>query len=118
ALPARLAAAEWRSLFVHPHDMRFYGRDRIMPACGFVELVGEERFAAPAPGDGRYVTDAAVADVLLDLAAGARGRTFLYAVTIENHGPWAAEDGRERVDRYLHLVRNSDAMLAALKARI
>nr|WP_243853807.1 LTA synthase family protein [Sphingopyxis panaciterrae] len=114
ALPARLDSAGWRSLFLHPHDMRFYGRDRIMSAGGFAELIGEDRFLSPAPGEGRYVTDAAVARLLLDLAARTREPGFLYAVTIENHGPWAAEGKRERVDRYLRLVRNSDAMLTAL----
>lgn len=114
ALPARLMRAGWRSLFLHPHDMRFYGRDRIMSAGGFAELLGEDRFLPPAPGEGRYVTDAAVTRLLLDLAARSNEPSFLYAVTIENHGPWAAEGRRERIDRYLRLVRNSDAMLTAL----
>jgi hypothetical protein len=119
ALPARLKAAGWRSLFLHPHDMRFYGRDRIMPAGGFAEVVGEDRFAPPRPGEGRYVTDAAMAGEILALAeAGSKAGvpTMLYAVTIENHGPWGPEGapGRDLVPGYLRLARNSDAMLTAL----
>ncbi|WP_231958880.1 LTA synthase family protein [Altererythrobacter sp. B11] len=117
ALPARLHGANWRSLFLHPHDMRFYGRHRIMPAGGFAELVGEACFAPPQPGEGRYVTDAAMADTILARAAEAQQPTLLYAVTIENHGPWAASGaGGEPglVPGYLRLVRNSDAMLATL----
>ena len=116
ALPARLP--HWRSLFVHPHDMRFYGRDRIMPAGGFAELVGEDRFTPPAPGEGRYVTDAAMADTILDLAEKADGPSLIYAVTIENHGPWApegAQGGGDLKQSYLRLARNSDAMLTALQ---
>jgi hypothetical protein len=41
ALPARLPG--WHARFVHPHDMRFYGRDAIMPAGGFAELVTSSR---------------------------------------------------------------------------
>ncbi len=114
ALPARLA---WRSLFLHPHDLRFYNRHRIMPAAGFAEMVGEEHFAPPSAGEGRYVTDAAMAGTIGDLARDSAGPTLLYAVTIENHGPWAPEDGpgpRDLVSSYLRLVRNSDAMLTAL----
>ncbi|WP_231635434.1 sulfatase-like hydrolase/transferase [Novosphingobium sp. ST904] len=120
ALPARLGAG-WRSIFAHPHDMRFYGRDRIMPAGGFAELVGEDRFAPPTPGEGRYVTDAAMTDEIVALAAAAQGPTMIYAVTIENHGPWASDGtpgGADLVPGYLHLVRKGDAMLADLTRRL
>lgn len=124
ALPRQLAAAGWRSEFVHPHDMRFYGRDRIMPASGFARLVGRNAFAQPSPAEGRYVTDAAIADVLEALAqTGAQGDvpTMLYAVTIENHGPWApdgAAGANGLVPGYLRLVRNSDAMLTRLTQKL
>ncbi|WP_174549196.1 LTA synthase family protein [Novosphingobium rosa] len=123
ALPARLAPSGWRSLFVHPHDMRFYGRDAIMPAAGFAQLVAEDRFAPPTPEEGRYVTDAAIADELVALAQAATGPMMLYAVTIENHGPWAPEETGGHHDKdlkrsYLRLLGNSDAMLSSLIARI
>lgn len=114
ALPARMGAAGWDSAFLHPHDMRFYGRDKIMPAGGFGQLVGEEAFAPPQPGEGRYVTDAAIADVIVAMAEAATHPTLLYAVTIENHGPWAGDEQLGLVPGYLRLVRNSDAMLSRL----
>jgi hypothetical protein len=117
ALPARLAAGGWRSLFVHPHDMRFYNRAEILAAGGFAELIGEDRFAPPGPGEGRYVTDAAIADVIVDFAHGAAGPTLIYAVTIENHGPWDAGGGDLR-EGYLRLVRKGDAMLGSLIERL
>lgn len=120
ALPARLGKG-WRSVFVHPHDMRFYSRDRIMPAGGFTELVGEDRFAPPAPGEGRYVTDAAMTGEIITLASAAQGPTMIYAVTIENHGPWASDGtpgGANLVPGYLRLVRKGDAMLADLTRQL
>lgn len=115
ALPSRLAAAGWRSLFLHPHDMRFYNREEIMQAAGFAELVGEDRFSPPAPDEGRYVTDAAMTAEIVSLAQKAVDATLIYAVTIENHGPWEARAGAGSLtDGYMRLVRNSDAMLAAL----
>ena len=124
ALPARLQASDknWQSLFVHPHDMRFYGRDQIMPAGGFAKLVGEEHFASPQPHEGRYVTDAAVTDVIVQLAEAASRPSLIYAVTIENHGPWAPDarggGGNDLVDGYMHLVRHGDAMLSSLTERL
>lgn len=115
ALPTRLAAAGWRSLFLHPHDMRFYNREEIMRAAGFAELVGEYRFSPPAPGQGRYVTDAAMTVEIVSLAQQAVDATLIYAVTIENHGPWEARaEAGSLNDGYLRLVRNSDEMLATL----
>lgn len=117
ALPARLAPGGWRSLFVHPHDMRFYNRAQILAAGGFDELLGEDRFDPPTAGEGRYVSDAAIADVIVDLAATARGPTLIYAVTIENHGPWDAGGGDLR-EGYLRLVRKGDVMLGNLIERL
>lgn len=118
ALPSRLPG--WRGLFVHPHDMRFYGRDTIMPAAGFAELVGEDHFAPPGPGEGRYVTDAAMTEVILARAKAAAQPSLIYAVTIENHGPWAPDarggGSPDLVAGYMRLVRRGDAMLEALTA--
>jgi hypothetical protein len=121
ALPARLRPAGWRSVFVHPHDMGFYSRDRIMPAAGFDELIGEASFLPPAPGAGRYVTDATLTSRIIDLAAAARNPTLIYAVTIENHGPWPPDKTNGNAGQsapYLRLVRNSDAMLSTLMAAL
>lgn len=114
ALPARLARAGWRSLFVHPHDLGFYSRDIIMPAAGFAELVGPDAFVMPSKGEHRYVTDAAIADVIMDRARAAAGPTLIHAVTIENHGPWPADGNGHRSSAYLRLVGKGDAMLARL----
>lgn len=120
ALPNRLERGGWTSTFVHPHDMRFYGRDRLMPAAGFDRLIGEDAFPAHSAAEGRYVTDAAVCDRLLALAAAAEGQHFLYAVTIENHGPWSADGpgGQGNKAEYLRLLAHSDAMLARLLAEL
>lgn len=118
SLPNRLGGRDWTKVFLHPHDMRFYGRDRLMPAAGFDTLIGETAFSAADHIEGRYVTDAALCDKLLELAdAGADGSTLIYAVTIENHGPWGSDERTSLTankDAYLRLLRRSDAMLSRL----
>ncbi len=116
-LTKRLCDKTWTSFFVHPHDLRFYGRDRLMVEAGFGTLVGEPHFSPPPPGHGRYVSDAAVADAIINLARASASATLIYAVTIENHGPWPVSKGGSTGPSdspYLRLVRNSDAMLARL----
>lgn len=119
ALPARLSGGGWRSLFVHPHDLRFYNRAEIMRSCGFSQLIGPEHFDPPRPDEGRYVTDAAIADKIMDLVRKSSDPTLIYAVTIENHGPWEVHAGsRDLIDGYIKLVRRGDAMLQALTSEL
>lgn len=121
ALSARLGALGYRALFVHPHDMRFYGRDRLMPAIGFDRLVGEESFAAPPSDGGRYVDDRTLGASIGDLIDAAADPTLIYAVTMENHGPWDKDrltGSLGGLDAYLRHLRSSDAMLVALTERL
>lgn len=117
ALPNRLDRQVWNTIFMHPHDMRFYGREALMPSAGFNLIAGEEAFEPPAADDGRYVTDASLCDKLLELAQNTEGPTLIYAVTIENHGPWAVDSGKSAEDSkagYMRLLKRSDAMLDRL----
>jgi len=114
ALPSRLAGAGYRSSFVHPHDMRFYSRDRLMPAIGFNEVIGESGFGPIPTGGGRYVDDRTLGTALVTLASQAATPKLIYAVTMENHGPWDSDNARDatgRLDAYLGRLRSSDAML-------
>ncbi len=115
ALPRRLGIDRWRSVFIHPHDMRFYSRHRILPEAGFAELIDDRAFDRPSAMEGRYVRDAAVADKILEVARATTVPTFLYAVTIENHGPWSSSGGEALVAHYNRLVQAGDAMLGQLR---
>lgn len=121
ALSARLSGAGYRCSFVHPHDMRFYSRDRLMPAVGFDYLIGEEEFAPVSAEGDRYIDDRTLGAAIMDLIDKAEGPTLIYAVTMENHGPWdstGAGGARGRLDAYLRHLGSSDAMLADLSARL
>ncbi len=114
ALPNKLRAWGFRSVFLHPHDLRFYGRDRLMPLMGFDEVIGPDAFAPVRAGTD--VSDLAVGDMVHRLMSSNAGRTLIYAVTMENHGPWSgAADGTEAaMRRYLHHLGHSDALLGRL----
>ncbi|MBX7481989.1 LTA synthase family protein [Qipengyuania qiaonensis] len=118
ALPNRLGTDRWRSFFVHPHDMRFYSRHRILPRAGFSKLIDESEFDKPSPDESRYVKDTVVADKILEVARGTASRAFIYAVTIENHGPWSGQDEAAHeplLTHYNGLVQAGDAMLGQLR---
>ncbi len=116
ALPMRLRGRIASALFVHPHDLGFYGRDRLMPAIGFTTVFGASAFPE-AVRRGPHVGDAALGDRLEALVAAAAAPTLIYAVTIENHGPWKAgrlDRSGSGLDAYLDHLVAGDALLARL----
>lgn len=116
ALSARLQAYGYHSFFVHPHDMRFYNRDDIMPSAGFSHLIGLDYFSSPKEGQ-RYVDDVTLGKKIVEIIDNHQEPTFIYTVTMENHGPWDA-DGKATPEAlllsYIRHAENSDKMLGDL----
>jgi hypothetical protein len=117
ALSAKLSGRGYGCVFLHPHDLRFYARDNLMPAIGFGRMVGSEACAPSATATGPYVSDAAVGAAVREIVTSSTGKTFIYAVTMENHGPW--QRGRMGIssggfEGYLSHLRHSDALLEDL----
>lgn len=114
---ARLArAAGFATVFVHPFHRDFFDRARVFGRLGFDRLVMEEDFS-DAPRVGPYVGDVAVAERILAEVASGSGRTFVFSVTMENHGPW--KPGRlagidAPLAQYLHHVANTGAAIERL----
>lgn len=116
ALPMRLRNWIKDALFVHPHDLSFYGRDVLMPAVGFTSMVGHDAFAG-ALDRGPHVSDAALGDRLEALIRTTVTPALIYAVTIENHGPWKPgrlAPGGTGLEAYLDHLCAGDALLDRL----
>jgi len=124
----RLRRAGYRTICLHPFDRRFFRRDLVMPALGFETFLGREALGgAKAPP---YFSDPDLAQQVLRVLDAEGPRTFIFVITMDNHGPWhdagpldpdmAAvlhpEDlpQREQLLRYLDGVRRSDRMLQIL----
>ena len=119
-------AAGYRTVCVHPFDLGFYGRRRVLPRLGFDTLVGPERFRDAATPGG-WVADAAVARVVADVVRREGPRVLVFAITMQNHGPWPAAvpaPGVERVPQagalggYLAGVRAADEAIPILTAAL
>jgi hypothetical protein len=128
-LPIALRSAGYRTICVHPHPAGFFGRDRIYPKLGFDEFIDIRAFR-DAERFGPYVSDAAVTAKLRELLAGAAQPTFMFAITMENHGPLHMErvmpgdiehlydvappPGFDDLTIYLRHLANADRMLGEL----
>jgi hypothetical protein len=85
----RLRAAGYRTICLHPFDRRFFRRDLAMPALGFEVFLGRETL-----GGGRtppYMSDPELAGHILRTLDRGRPRTFVFAITMGNHGPWTKD---------------------------
>ena len=83
-------AAGYRTICFHPYERRFYLRDEVMPMLGFDEFIAIEGFA-DAPRSNGYVTDVAVAEKVAALVRVHGPKLLVFAITMENHGPWSEE---------------------------
>lgn len=131
ALPAILREAGYQTICVHPYYSAFYGRKKIFPGIGF-EIFMDLEFFNNAPLSGQYVGDLALGERLAAIFAHADKPTFVFAISMENHGPLhlekpiaAADEGSlytappppdcDNLGVYLNHLRHTDQMLGRLK---
>lgn len=132
-IASELRAAGYRTICVHPHPASFFARDRVYPLLGFDEFVDIRAFNG---GDkyGPYISDAAVTEKIRDILSNAKQPTFVFAITMENHGPLHLETvsptdiealyqvpppaDHDDLTVYLRHLKNADAMLGALVAHL
>jgi len=116
SLAREFSQAGYEAVCVHPFPATFFNRHRVMPNLGFAAFHDLSAFAdAPRTP---YVTDAALADQVLDLLATSNRPLFVFAITIEAHGPWTADrtplTAGTNLDRYLWYLARTDAMFTDL----
>jgi hypothetical protein len=129
SLASRLRDEGYRTFCLHPFDKRFFRRDLAMPALGFDKFLGRETLGGSRRPP--YQSDPELARQIVRVLDAEGPRTFIFAITMGNHGPWfengAAIDPvlEQAFDtsgvpqgpallRYLAGLSRSDEMLAIL----
>lgn len=127
-----LAANGYRVIAVHPHEREFWNRASAFRNLGIGEF-DDDRAFVDAPRAGWFVSDEALVDHVLARLDGSAQPTFVFAISMENHGPYedypnVAADAlaREPVPAglaggaarelrgYLHHLANADRSLGRL----
>jgi phosphoglycerol transferase MdoB-like AlkP superfamily enzyme len=125
----RLRRAGYRTICLHPFDRRFFRRDLAMPALGFERFLGRETLGGTRRPP--YQSDPELAGHILRMLDAEGPQTFIFAITMGNHGPWlsagpaidpavaalfdpTAVPGGAGLLRYLDGLRRSDEMLQVL----
>ncbi|MFZ3238256.1 MAG: LTA synthase family protein, partial [Stellaceae bacterium] len=129
SLASRLRAEGYRTLCLHPFDRSFFRRDLTLPALGFESFLGRETLGGSRRPP--YRSDPDLARQVVKALDAAGPRTFIFVITMGNHGPWQeagapiAPGLRGLFDpaevpeggpllRYLDGLAGSDEMLAIL----
>jgi hypothetical protein len=108
SLASVLATHGYRTLAIHPHDRGFWNRASAFANLGFGAFDAEEQFAG-APQQGFYTSDAALVDHILERLDDAPSPTFVFAISMENHGPY---DHYPNVDTARRGAEPAPAMLS------
>lgn len=123
----------YRTLCLHPHAATFFQRDRVFPLLGFDEFIDIKDFSRHDK-TGPYIGDAAVTEKILALRQQRTEPLFIFAITMENHGPLHLENiSREEeqalyrtqptfaahnLSVYLRHLQNADLMIKTLTERL
>ena len=125
----RLRQAGYRTICLHPFDRRFFRRDLAMPALGFDTFLDHTGLGGSCRPP--YCSDPDLAPQVLRVLDEAGPHSFIFVITMGNHGPWLAKgppiDKRVAglfdpaavpegiaLQRYLEGLRRSDEMLGIL----
>jgi hypothetical protein len=142
SLASYLKRLGYRTLCIHPYPASFYLRHLVFPRLGFDEFIDIQAFAG-AERFGPYISDAEVAERIAALLAEAQKSSqtsdqisgqqplFIFAITMENHGPLHMESVRPGdldalylqappddcldLSIYLRHLRNADRMMGRLR---
>lgn len=129
SLASELRVRGYRTLCIHPYPAGFFQRERVYPQLGFDEFMDIAAFM-DAEYYGPYISDAAVSEKIEQVLEQAEQPTFVFVITMENHGPLhlekvapgdedslydpAAPDGVDDLTVYLRHLKNADRMIGRL----
>ncbi len=83
-----LKSLGYETTAIHPHDRYFWQRHRAMPLLGFDEFIGEQEFG-PHTRSGFWISDDSLVNkVIQTLEIPSDKPQFVFAISMENHGPW------------------------------
>lgn len=132
SLVRTLRAHGYTTTAIHGNDPAFWNRTSAFKAIGFDRFVSQSAFPKDAPNDGKYMADRAMTDEIMDQLKDAGPPQFLFAISIEAHGPYdvppadtAARDAiptppgigdqdRKELQTYLYHAGHADAELGRL----
>jgi phosphoglycerol transferase MdoB-like AlkP superfamily enzyme len=98
-----LSKAGYSTTAIHPNGGEFWNRRTAFRSMGFQDFLTIDEFPPTAYRDGYYMSDHSMTSQIIDSLQQAHGPSFIFAVSIEAHGP------------YRHGYVNEEAQRAAVR---
>jgi len=130
AIPNLLKSHGYVCMAIHPYHEWFYKRDQVYKYLGFDRFYSLKDFE-DAEIRGEYVADLEVSRKIIELVKENKEPSFIFAVTMQNHGPYPANrykdtekeisikgnlssDGQEIISTYIQGLYDADKALRYL----
>ncbi|TXH68191.1 MAG: LTA synthase family protein, partial [Thiothrix sp.] len=103
SIASYLKCLGYRCICIHPNHAAFFKRDKVFPLIGFDEFIDIHGFES-SQTSGPYISDQAVSEKIQTLLKQNTDQQplFIFAITMENHGPLHLENRAERELNYLY----------------
>lgn len=96
---ARILADEgYASTAIHPYHNWFYKRNEVYRYMGFDRFISAEAMLEPEY-KGQFISDGEVTKMITDEVKRTKGRDFIFAVTMQNHGPYDISEPDNLIDK-------------------
>lgn len=132
SLVSVLKSQGYQAHALHPFNARGWERDRVYPLLGFDSMTFLEDWDPNAPLRRDYITDESVyANIQTQLDLESDAPQFIFAVTMQNHGPYGEAypnfeeaieltdpESSPELDQYVSLIHESDRALGEFLAEI
>jgi len=112
ALPTILQKQGYATSAIHTYDNWFYNRNTVYKDLGFDKFISKEFFNSPKL-KGQYISDTELSQKILDELKETIDPDFIYAVSMENHGPYSSTPNPQNTIKATdsNLSPDSQAML-------
>ncbi len=95
SLARHLGSLGYRTVAIYPVSSSLFNARTAYEFLGFDELIDSTDFDPERDVGRRYVTDAAIARKVLQVVRESDEPVFVWALTMETHGPWSFWDSEE-----------------------
>lgn len=123
----------YETIAVHGNDAGFWNRTAAFKSLGFDRFVSQPDFPKDAKKDGEYMADSAMTDEIMVQLKDAGPPQFIFAISIEAHGPYdktagidtserdaipvpedITDDAKTELRNYIYHMRHADEELGRL----
>ncbi|UPG86541.1 LTA synthase family protein [Luteibacter aegosomatis] len=91
--------AGYSTTAIHPNSGQFWNRRATFQAMGFQKFIARKAFPSSAYGDGLYLSDRSMTDQIIDSLEKSHSPSFIFAISIEAHGPYRHMPVRNEAER-------------------